>query len=398
MSRCVVFENPGEIDPRLITTFGANVKEGSSPIGFFGTGLKFAIAVLLRKGQKVTIYSGIQVYEFGVLPWAARGKDFSLVAMNSEAQGFTTDVGKNWEVWMAYRELYSNCKDEGGRSYELPTSFCAPAAGTTYVVCEGEEIMGATGHHADYFIESPPLLVGQDCEVHSGSSKHLFYRGVRVLDLPQPGPSSLYTYNILGSMKLTEDRTLSDLYEAKRRISQAIRGSSDREFITRCLLAGEGSLERVIDFDWFDKPGDTFLGVVEQLMTDRIVLVNPTAVANYKRHVTAAWVPKAAALNRVENATLERAKAFCCRRGFDVTASNIVVVESLGPGILGMATAGTIYLTREVFSKGTKMVAGTIIEEFVHLKYGYLDCTRELQNFLLDRLVSLGEEVDGEPI
>ena len=47
----IVFENPGEIDIRSISTFGVSVKEGDNPIGFFGTGLKYAIVVLLRTGQ-----------------------------------------------------------------------------------------------------------------------------------------------------------------------------------------------------------------------------------------------------------------------------------------------------------------------------------------------------------
>jgi hypothetical protein len=51
MSAIVVFENPGEIDAAAIRTFGVSVKEGENPIGFFGTGLKYAIAILLRTGH-----------------------------------------------------------------------------------------------------------------------------------------------------------------------------------------------------------------------------------------------------------------------------------------------------------------------------------------------------------
>jgi hypothetical protein len=47
---------------------------------------------------------------------------------------------------------------------------------------------------------------------------------------------------------------------------------------------------------------------------------------------------------------------------------------------------------------GTKTVAGTLIEEFIHLKHGLGDECRDMQNFLLDRLVSLGEQMHGEPL
>ena len=34
--------------------------------------------------------------------------------MNEEQLPFTTELGKNWEVWQAYRELHSNTLDESG--------------------------------------------------------------------------------------------------------------------------------------------------------------------------------------------------------------------------------------------------------------------------------------------
>ena len=39
-----------------------------------------------------------------------------------------------------------------------------------------------------------------------------------------------------------------------------------------------------------------------------------------------------------------------------------------------------------------------MLEEVCHLKYGYADESREFQNFLIDKLVSLGEEMEGEPL
>lgn len=44
----IIFRNKGVIDPKSITTFGVSSKENPGAIGFFGTGLKYAIAILLR--------------------------------------------------------------------------------------------------------------------------------------------------------------------------------------------------------------------------------------------------------------------------------------------------------------------------------------------------------------
>jgi hypothetical protein len=39
------------------------------------------------------------------------------------------------------------------------------------------------------------------------------------------------------------------------------------------------------------------------------------------------------------------------------------------------------------------MVAGTLIEEYLHLKHGIVDETRQMQNFLIDTICSLGERI-----
>ena len=94
---------------------------------------------------------------------------------------------------------------------------------------------------------------------------------------------------------------------------------------------------------------------------------------------------------------LRKALNFCKEIGFDIQYE-ISVVESLGSDVLGMAKDDTVYIAHRAFMIGTKSVAGTLIEEHVHLKHGYEDCTRAMQNYFLDRMVSLGEQVVGEPL
>jgi hypothetical protein len=85
--------------------------------------------------------------------------------------------------------------------------------------------------------------------------------------------------------------------------------------------------------------------------------------------------------------------------GYDVDYYEIVVAESLGDNVLGLAENGRIYIACRVFEiGGAKQLASTLIEEFLHLRRGWKDCTRELQNYLFDKLVSLGEELQGEAL
>ena len=110
----VYFSNNEELDPISITTFGINAKNNDSAIGYFGTGLKYAIAIILREGCKIAINSCGNSYKFSLKEQTIRGKSFSVICMNGNPLGFTTELGKNWELWMAYRELHCNTLDEGG--------------------------------------------------------------------------------------------------------------------------------------------------------------------------------------------------------------------------------------------------------------------------------------------
>jgi hypothetical protein len=86
----VIFENDGEIDAAAIRTFGVSVKQGDNPIGFFGTGLKYALAILLRTGHSVAIQSGLEKHRFALKDVTIRGETFQVVTMNRRELGFTT--------------------------------------------------------------------------------------------------------------------------------------------------------------------------------------------------------------------------------------------------------------------------------------------------------------------
>jgi hypothetical protein len=77
----------------------------------------------------------------------------------------------------------------------------------------------------------------------------------------------------------------------------------------------------------------------------------------------------------------------------------IQIVKWLGEGVYGQAKGGTIYLTKQAFDTGTKKLAAILFEEFVHNHYNLLDETREMQSWLFERIVTMGEEFAlGEPL
>lgn len=392
----VIFENAGEIDPRLISTFGVNVKEGDDAIGFFGTGLKYALAILLRTGHRVTIQSGLTTHEFSLQPTTIRGKSFDLVAMDGRPMGFTAEVGKTWKLWMAYREMFCNCQDEHGTVYEGDAP--APTEGMTRVIVDGDDFAAVRREHHRYFITSNPLHTGRVGNIHPGPSHGIYYRGVLVGCVGSQKPM-LFGYNITGPLELTEDRTAKHSFMVDWAIAKIITGCEDAEIIRAAVTAPDAVHEGRADFDWQDaKPSDTFLAVVGDLIRKNFALINVSARKVWEKHSRSRAEPHPFEPDDFERLMLDRATAFCQQFGFDVTDYEMVTVESLGAGVLGMARNRKIYLARQNFILGTKQLTATMIEEYIHLAHDIGDYTREMQEHLLNRLVTFGERITGAPL
>ncbi|SPA24547.1 hypothetical protein CBM2637_A140083 [Cupriavidus taiwanensis] len=398
----IVFENPGEIDVVSISTFGVSVKEGETPIGFFGTGLKYAIAVLLRSGHEITVFSGRQVVEFGLSQEVVRGKSFQFVTMavgTDQAQpiGFTTELGKQWELWMAYREIACNCKDEQGTASRA-VNWPQPEAGKTKIIVKGDAFESVFAESHFYILEDAPYATIGTVEVRKRAGHSFFYRGVRVHQFQRAG---LFTYNDNAQLELTEDRTVKEQYQPAYRIARALLQANDESLLREVLTADSKTLEGSLDFHgWGVAPSDAFLRVVGDCVSDRMTKVNPTAFKVWSEATSKPFTPREIELTAVQSRSMERALDFCGRIGFQIRGSYpIKVVESLGEGCLGLAQDRTIFIAERVFHLGgTKQLASTLIEEYLHLRHGWKDLTRELQSFLFEKLVSVGEELVGEPL
>lgn len=110
----LMFQNDGELDVNGLRLMGASTKRDQAKIGFFGTGNKYALAVLLRAGAQVVIFSGERRVAVEVRDASMRGQQFQEILIDGAATGLTTSMGPKWEVWMAVREFLCNSLDEGG--------------------------------------------------------------------------------------------------------------------------------------------------------------------------------------------------------------------------------------------------------------------------------------------
>ena len=80
------FHNFGELDLLALRTFGLHAKESSSAIGQFGTGLKYALAVLMRNGCDVSIRAGAIELEITTEQRNFRGKNLDFVVAQPKGQ------------------------------------------------------------------------------------------------------------------------------------------------------------------------------------------------------------------------------------------------------------------------------------------------------------------------
>lgn len=389
---CIVFENDGELDLRSINTFGASSKENKNPFGFFGTGLKYAIAILLRNNQGITILIGKDSYSFSKVTVKIRNDYFDIVTMDGEELSFSTDLGKTWDLWMAYRELYCNAMDENGRVYKSETMPEAKV-GKTIVIIHGEEFNREHENRSSFILERSLAETVKGMELHHSESESIFYRGIKVGTFPGK-KNSVFTYNIISSLDLTEDRTVKFSYEIPCKIADAIVDLDSPSLIRKAILSGDEFMESDINFA-FSSPRDKFLDVAQSaIVNGEAVNDNVTAILR-SRKVAA---PPEISLNTVEEKQLARAIKFCNTISIMVEEFPICVVETLGKGQLGMAYDRKIFLSRSAFANGTKIVAGTLVEEYLHLKLGLLDETRRFQDHLLNMVISIGEINNGEPL
>lgn len=393
----IVFRNTGVIDPASITTFGVSSKEKAGAIGFFGTGLKYAIAILLREGCSIRIVSGGQVMEFGTERARIRVDDFTFVTMNGERLGFTTELGKTWELWAAFRELYCNCLDENGTVIEWNPGDdrIDHVSDETVIVVRGDAFRDVWARRSEIILDKTPILKHEGVHICPGASEYVFYRGVRAMKLDTP---SLYTYNIQRKLDLTEDRTIKYSWDVAGAIKRAWMECEDERLIELVVTAQKGTMECGLEFSGV-VPSQAFLDTVRRLYRGFNPYLNRTAWESCR-----IWLmdklheEPQAKLSDLEAARLEKAISFCERIGFPVRQYPIHVSEFLGEEVLGRAHEGRIFVSKRAFLQGTKMLAGTLIEEFLHLTHRCHDETRIMQNILIDTICSLGEQITGEPL
>lgn len=381
----VYFYNSEPIDINSIAIMGVSVKTGDNPIGFFGTGLKFAIATLLRNGCKITLYRKGEEIKFDVATENIRGEEFDRVVMGDERLGFTTKLGRTWEPWQAYRELYCNCIDEGGT---IDTTAPVGEWGTVFAI-QGEAIENCHRSRHEIFLDTRPIAADGNIEIHNGNRLDTFYRGVRA---HRHQSAKLFTYNVIGKLSLTEDRTIKEPFYIGYYAVQLIPTIEDESLIEAVITAPKGTFEHGLNFEsCLQIPSKAFMAVCRAHRHN--AHANFSAMKLWEKFADNQITFSEASIDKYEELLLEQSMALLRRIGCPIERDDFRVVEGMGEGCYGMVRRGQILIAKRTFDHGHRFLASTLYEEWLHKNEHMEDESRDLQNLLFEKLFSMVERV-----
>lgn len=389
----VAFLTKGDFPIASFTLYGNSVKpNSSSPIGYFGTGLKYAIAVLLRNNCSITIrHADDRLGIFFVQKEDFRGTAISRIFYsehedhsNAIALPFTLDFGKNWTVLNALRELMCNTMDEGGLTLSSPSMPHKP--GHTCIFVEGSAIDAAYNRRGDIFLyQKTPLYKNHIMEIYPNPSKSpiVYYRGVAVHALQK---TPIYTYNLLLDCDLTEDRTLKHPHMFSYYVGMTLPDLLDENMLLT-LRDKHDSFE-------YSCPFSEYTPIAEDLAKRMLELSRAGS------YYPTPWLSRAMAESKDFSShvsdipekyrdRLSAALNLLQEHGLHIEYKVAFLDDPKTLGLVRKSPDAVIYISAEAFRQGSEILVGTLIEEYVHKRYSYQDETREFQNYLLNTLATL---------
>lgn len=394
----ICFSNPGELDLRALRIHGINAKPNSTnPIGFFGTGLKYAIAVCLREGFEIFIQPGDgRELSITLEKTYFRGKDFYVPYLEKDPLPFTLELGKHWEVWQVYRELRSNASDENGI-----VSFAhkreEPAQNAVRIYIRGDAMCDVHSESKKYFFDDPQAIqLSNEVQRSTTNPGVIFYRGIRVGDFDTtPSP---YSYNIMSTLNLTEDRTISSYFPVYHAIEAAIEQHEDDELVREYLesIAHNSVFEKLIT----PVEQSINLQLSSSRAAKRVALemykkephrLNPKYFKWCRTHLKETVDYKSIDWDAQDREIIQNTETLFRLVGLPLDQYKVRWKVELGDDLLGKVEDGIIFIGLRAFEEGERCVIATVLEEFIHRHYGISDYSRAFQDKIIRLWATLAQ-------
>lgn len=443
MKKYILIQNDGEIESNSFELIGASTKrDEKGKIGFFGSGLKYSIAYMMRNNIEFKIFSGLNEFRFSTKSEVLKDKTFERICINGTSTSYTTTMGPTWtQDWFILREIYCNALDEGTCTLVPETEVVQPSVGKTRIYIElTPSLKKVSANWENYFsIDRSPQFsadniyacyVGQSdgpdgstrqkVDVYNKTDGVLFRRGIRVHD----NDELLFDYG-LKYVEINEDRTakygssmgymirnLVATFNSEHYVKTVLRcGQDDKKAYEYNALTGDVHdkfSEKWVEFSksnllvnreksgkYAQQINETtkevffipayFARQLKKQLPDCIILGMGNVIGDFSYHDVEV-TPKMAYLIKEVLSSLTQINY--------KIPYEIRVVEFDKSHIMGHADMKEkkILIAASTFDKGRREIALTIMEENEHLRSGAPDESRAFESHLISEWLKTMEE------
>lgn len=278
MNKNLTFSNNGLISLLDLCSMGDSSKrDNPSSIGKYDSGLKYAIAILLRNGIKMLIISGEHEYYFQeklvIDEISDKKKNLIEIIQCStidgqavhHTTGFAVNLGYDWEFWMAIRELYSNCLDENG-TYTIG-NIKLDSYDTNIILYENDKLQEVIDNWDSYFLTGTPVFTShqENIKIYENNLPNkeftIYKNGIKIFSDPDQQSKYVYDHSIA---EIDEMRVIRDVYTTRSEISYALKRMNVDEVIKDYIdTYDENDIESTLGFgnfsqNWVDIVNECF--------------------------------------------------------------------------------------------------------------------------------------------
>lgn len=410
----VIISNDGVLDKRALTLLGASTKRGdSNSIGYFGSGAKYAIAYLLRENIPFEVWTDGKQIPVTVKKQTLRDKEFGVIHVDGDPTSLTTDMGPQWQLWQAFRELYCNALDEGSEAPVSVGSYIPEAGKTAIVLKENPAVREIVDNFSNFFSLNTKVLweceVGKILQKTSNDCMRIYRKGILVHE--EKGDNFLYDYD-LDSLEINEERLPRYNWSWKEKVIKIVyqcntdlvhnylKNTNHNELkLTNDSIVstyhnhlsekwreciGNRTIATATQLAFADKLGKTLAGdlliVNERLYSDLKVQFNVKTLFSSNGDTNYSVQETTEVQQRMIHKALKKLEVFNLPVNYP-----IMVAEFSDEKVRGMADSKTsdILISPKSFLQGIQYLVETILEEWVHLYYNVDDETRAMQDVLL---------------
>ncbi len=263
-------KNNGEIEPEALHLVGASTKRhDKSKIGQFGSGNKYALAYFLRNNYEIKVFAGKNEIKIDRISRKALGSKYNVITINGEATSITDEMGKDWTIWQAMREIYCNALDEGGCSIDTVDNIVPIDGETHFYLSNTPDAVDFLENFDQYFATNKKVLfecpTGRILE-KSGDKANIYRKGIKCMITNK---SSLYDYDF-NDIEIDENRLVKYFWKTEEKmwdmIYQCDLGDIVKHILKDCGKNEymEGCISDIASLDG-DKISDTFKDVVKNI-------------------------------------------------------------------------------------------------------------------------------------